>query len=348
MTYTFILLLFSVVVLIYLEDYLGSYKKAVYGVLCIILILFCGLRPIGVDPDSEAYEEVFLGKGNSANMLIEHSFQLISQFIRNFTDDIHVLFLFYATLGIGLKFYALRKLTPLYFLPMVIYLGNYYVLHDFIQIRAGVSSAMLLIAIKPLTEGNRKKAFLCFLIAAVFHYSSLAFLPILFFRNDISKLWKYILIGIAPVGVVLFLLHLDFFSAIPIPYIKDKIEIYKSLTETGVFEELSLKSPFIWIQYCVILYSLYFFDTILPECPSLPLLLKITAYSMACFFAFSSISVVAARLHELLGIVELVLFPCVFYTLRPGYYGRAAVCVIGVIEFIYTLFLWELLDFKMA
>ena len=130
----------------------------------------------------------------------------------------------YAALGIGLKFYALRKLTPLYFLTMVIYMGNYYVLHDFIQIRAGVSSAMLLIAIKPLTEGNRKKAFLCFLIAAVFHYSSLAFLPILFFRNDISKLWKYILIGIAPVGVVLFLLHLDFFSAIPIPYIKDKIE----------------------------------------------------------------------------------------------------------------------------
>ena len=150
-----------------------------------------------------------------------------------------------------------------------------------------------------------------------------------------------------PVGAVLFLLHYDFFSALPIPYIQEKIEMYKALTERGIFDELSLKNVTIWIQYAIILYSLYFYDTILEHCPALPILLKITAYSMACFFALSSISVVAGRLHELLGIVELALFPCVCYTIRPQYYGKIAVCMIGIIEFIFILFIWELLDFAM-
>lgn len=347
MLYTFILLFIIIVSLIFLEDYLGGYKKYIYWGICIFMILFCGLKPIGVDPDSEEYEAIFMSNGSNSKLLIEYSFLFFTQLVRSFSDNIHVLFLFYAALGIGIKYYALRQLSPWYFLPLAIYIGNYYVLHDFIQIRAAVSSAMLLLAIKPLSEGKKKTAVVYFLIANVFHYSSFAFYPILFFSNNISRLWKYLLIGIMPVGVVLFMLHYDFFSALPIPYIQDKIELYKALTERGMFEELSLKNVTIWIQYAIILYSLYFYDTMLDKCPALPLLLKITAYSMACFFALSSISVVAGRLHELLGIVELALFPCVCYTIRPQYYGKIAVCAIGALELFFTLFIWELLDFAM-
>lgn len=348
MIYTFLLLFIIIISLIFLEEYLGDYNKYAYWGLCVILILFCGFRTIGVDPDSGAYEEIFLNKGDNPKLLIESSFLFLSEIIRSFTDDVHFLFLLFAILGITIKFYALRQLSPWYFLPLVIYFGNYFILHDFIQIRAAVASGMLLLAVKPLSEGKKGKAIVCFLIANVFHYSSIAFYPILFFNNSLSQIWKYALIAILPIGVVLFLLHYDFFSAIPIPYIQDKIEIYKELVEIGIFEELTLKYVFIWIQYAIILYSLYFYDTIYEHCPALPLLLKITAYSMACFFVFSSIAVVAARLHELLGIVELVLFPCVFYTIRPQYFGKAAVCVIGTIELVFTLFIWKLLDFAMA
>lgn len=347
MIYTFILLFILIVSLIFLEEYLGDYKKYVYWGLCIILILFCAFRPIGVDPDSEVYEGLFKNNDNNSKLLIESSFLFFSEIIKSFTDDVHYLFLFYAILGITIKFYAIRQLSPWVFLPLAIYLGNYFILHDFIQIRAAVSSGMLLLAVKPLSEGNKKRAIVYFLIANVFHYSSFAFYPILFFSNSLSKIWKYALIAIVPVGVVMFMLHYDFISALPIPYIQDKIELYKELTEKGIFDELTLKNVSIWIQYAIILYSLYFYDTMLEKCPALPLLLKITAYSMACFFALSSISVVAGRLHELLGIVELALFPCVCYTLRPQYFGKIAVCVIGLVEFVFTLFIWKLLDFAM-
>ena len=347
MIFTFLLLFIVIVSLIFLEDYLGDLNKYAYWGLCIIMIFFCAFRTIGVDPDSVAYEEIFKSNGNDPRLLVESSFLFLSEIVKGFTDDVHYLFLIYAILGITIKFYALRQLSPWYFLPLAIYFGNYFILHDFIQIRAAVASGLLLLAIKPLSEGNKKKAIVFFLIANVFHYSSLAFYPILFFSNNLSQIWKYVLIAILPIGVVLFLLHYDFLSALPIPYIQEKIEMYKELVEIGRFNDLTLKNVFIWIQYAIVLYSLYFYETMLDKCPSLPLLLKITAYSMICFFALSSISVVAARLHELLGIVELALFPCVCYTIRPQYFGKMAVCVLGAIELFFTLFVWELLDFAM-
>ena len=343
MIYTFLLLFIIIISLIFLEEYLGDYSKYVYWGLCIILILFSAFRPIGVDPDSEAYEEIF--KKNDD--LVEFSILFLSEIIRNFTDDVHYLFLLYAILGITIKFYALRQLSPWYFLPLAIYFGNYFILHDFIQIRAGVASAMLLLAIKPLSEGNKKRAIVYFLIANVFHYSSLVFYPILFFSNNLSKIWRYTLIAIMPVGAILFLLRIDFLSALPTPYIQEKIDMYRHLTETGILEEFTLKNVPLWIQYTIILYSLYFYDTILEKCPALPLLLKITAYSMTFFFALSSISVVAGRFQELLGIVELALFPYVYYTLRPHYFGKIAVCFIAVVKIYFTLFVWKLLDFAM-
>jgi hypothetical protein len=150
-----------------------------------------------------------------------------------------------------------------------------------------------------------------------------------------------------PVGAILFLLRLDFLSALPIPYIQDKIDMYKALTERGFFEEFNLKNVPLWIQYVIILYSLYFYDTMLDKCPALPLLLKITAYSMFFFFSLSSISVVAGRFQELLGIVELALFPHICSTLRPQYYGKIAVCFIAVVKIVFMLFVWKLLDFAM-
>ena len=347
MIYAFILFFILIVSLIFLEEYLGDYNKYAYWGLCVILILFTAFRTIGFDPDSNAYDEIFRTNGTDSELLVEYSILFISDILKIFTDDVHYLFLIYAILGITIKFYAIRQLSPWFFLPIIIYFSNYFILHDFIQIRAGVASAMLLLAIKPLSEGNKKKAIVYFLIANVFHYSSLVFYPILFFSNSLSRIWKYALIAIMPLGAILFMLRLDFLSALPIPYIQEKLEMYKTLTETGFFEEFNLKNVPLWIQYVIILYSLFFYDTILEKCPALPLLLKATAYSMFFFFAFSSVSVVAGRFQELLGIVELALFPCVCYTIRPQFYGKIAVCFIAVVKIFFILFVWKLLDFSM-
>ena len=120
MIYTFLLLFIIIVSLIFLEEYLGDYNKYAYWGLCIIMILFCAFRTIGVDPDSEAYEEIFKSNGNHPKLLVESYILFISEIIKSFTDDVHYLFLIYAILGITIKFIALRQLSPWYFLPLAI------------------------------------------------------------------------------------------------------------------------------------------------------------------------------------------------------------------------------------
>jgi hypothetical protein len=153
------------------------------------------------------------------------------------------------------------------------------------------------------------------------------------------------LLSIVPVGVLLFFLHLDFVSFLPIPFFQEKAEMYQQLVDQGLFEETSLKSPFIWTKTAALFYILYYYDYIQERCPYLPLILKITGLSLISFFALSSVSVVAGRISELFGIVEILLFPCICYTFKPNWAGKAIVCLAGTIEMIFTLYIWKLLDF---
>ena len=152
--------------------------------------------------------------------------------------------------------------------------------------------------------------------------------------------------SIIPVGVILFFLRIDFVSIIPFQFVQEKVEMYQNLVNKGFYEETSLKSPFIWTKAAALYYTLYYYDRIYEQCKYLPLLLKITGLSLLSFFAFSSVSIVAGRISELFGIIELLLFPCVYYTFKPQWAGKATICLTGVIELIFTLYIWKLLDFE--
>lgn len=346
--YAFPLLLLFIVILIFWEHYVNDTEtnKKIYWCLCLFLIIFSAFRPIGFDPDSMTYEDMLLHGNSDTIEFKEPSYMLVLEITRLLTDDVHFLFLFYAMIGITLKFYAIQRLSTFLFLPLVIYFGNFFILHDYIQIRVSVASAFLLLSIIPLSQGKKAQGALCFLAAAFFHYSAIVLFLILFFNNKpLTTTWKLFLLSIVPVGVLLFFLHLDFVSFLPIPFFQEKAEMYQQLVDQGLFEETSLKSPFIWTKTAALFYILYYYDYIQERCPYLPLILKITGLSLISFFALSSVSVVAGRISELFGIVEILLFPCICYTFKPNWAGKAIVCLAGTIEMIFTLYIWKLLDF---
>ena len=345
-TYVFPLLLILAILLVFAEEHLESINKYIFWTIGLTLIIFSAVRPIGFDPDSISYESVFMRNTDTLDFS-EPSFLFLIDFVHLFSDDVHILFLIYAFLGITIKFYAINRLSPYYFLPLVIYFGNYYILHDYIQMRASIASAFLLLSIIPLSQGKKGLGALCFLGATLFHYSAIVLFAILFLDNkDLSKKWKILLISIIPFGVILFFLRIDFVSILPIQFIQEKVEMYQKLVNKGIFEETSLKSPFIWTKAAALYYALYYYDRIHERCSYLPLLLKITGLSLLSFFAFSSVSVVAGRISELFGIVEILLFPCICYTFKPDWAGKAIVCIVGAIELIFTLYIWKLLDFN--
>ncbi len=344
-----ITLLFIVVIillLVFIEEYLGKYKLLAFIVLAFCLISFAGLRPVGFDRDSQNYESMFMHPDSfNSEISVEPSYRYISQIIYYIFPDIHLVFLFYALLGVSVKFWAIKRLSPILFLPVLIYVCNFFLLHECTQIRGGIASGLFLLSIIPLSEGKKLYAFLYILVAIFFHYSAISLLPLLFLDNSpFTTTKKIILALIVPLCFVLYAIGFDPLTSFNIPYITEKVEAYQKLSETKLDKE-SILNPFPLIKMAVFLYALYFSETIKPYVPTIYLLIKILGCSLIVYFAFASVKIISMRISELYGIIELVTYPCILYTLRPFSFGKSIVCIIAFIEIFFQLIQWKILDF---
>ena len=175
--------LFSVTTFLALiERYIRKYKLLLYFLISIALILIAGLRPVGIDPDSNNYEYTYIHYDTPTALEgVEYSYIFLSMIFNTITSDVHILFLFYALLGVGIKFFAFRKLSNSFFLPVIVYIGYYFIMHECMQIRTGILSAGFLLYIKAIGDGQKKKAIYLLLFGLLFHYSALRLLPFRFF-----------------------------------------------------------------------------------------------------------------------------------------------------------------------
>lgn len=320
--------LFVVLLLLFLNfSYVSAYylfrgrviSTKFYWFICFTCILLAGLRPAGSDRDYFTYLDHFDNYNNV--ILLEPTFKALAYAVHLFGNS-HYLFLFviYAILGISLKFIALKKCSI--YLPgsLLIYLSNYFLLHDMTQIRVGVASAFLLLSIKPLYDKNLKHFALMALCATLFHYSAVIIFALWFLRDNSSKLLWLILPLIA---FALFLLNVNLLLDVPIPILHDKILTYQNLkytnsihNEINVFNAVYLLKLFLFyligLKYNY-LSNIYCYFT---------LLFRIYALSLSLFLLLSDIPVLAYRLSELLGIVEILLLPLLIYLFKPVYLSK--------------------------
>ncbi len=327
------------------EDYIEEkYKWFSFILIAICLIMYAGLRPVGFDRDSDSYELAFMHPESAE--FFEPSILLLSTICYAIMPDVHSLFLIFAFLGVSIKLYAIKRITPLFFFPILVYLMNFYPLHELTQIRAGVASGLFLISLIYIYEEKKLIAALWMIAACLFHISALILFPILIFGNKpFNRIWKIGLYSVIPVCVILYGLNIDIISAIPVGFISEKVELYSLANDFGDIEKARLLSPFPLIKCFFFIYLIYFADTIKEYVPSIYLLIKVLGISIITYFAFASFPIMSMRLSELYGIVEIVTFPCLIYTIRPKFVGKLFVCIIATIEIVYNLAINELLNF---
>ena len=343
-----LLIVFVMLLLLaFFEEYLGKYKWAAYIVIGIIMILCAGLRPVGFDRDSKNYESFFLHPDSGLSEIsVEPLFLALCKILYFFYPDVQLLLFFFACFGVIIKFWAIRKITPLFFLPLVIYFSNFFLLHEVTQIRAGIVSGLFLLSVPYLCDGKKIIPLCLVLLGALFHYSSLALLPLLFLNNNpIQPKFKMVWACIVPICFILYALDLDLLTTVPIPYVTDKVESYKMMSEFGNVNKESILNPFPLMKMTVFLFFLYFSNTIEAYVPSINLIIKILGCSLLVYFAFSSVKIVSTRISELYGIVEIVAYPCIFFTIQPRIFGKVIVCIMGLIEIYFNVFQWGFFDF---
>lgn len=324
------------------EERIKQYRTAIYISLGFLLVLVAGLRPVGIDPDSLNYENTFLNHTSpNASDNVEYSYILFSQIINFFTNDVHVLFLFYALLGVGIKMYAFRKYSSTWFLFLALYISNYYIMHECMQIRTGVLSGLLLVALTKIGDGNRKVAAVILLIGFFFHYSALILLPILFLSNkEMNKKQRTKWLTLVFASYLIFIMGQSFFVnfGTNLPYIGNKLALYQKGTELGkISASTNVFGPIYLFGLFLYLYILYFYDTISKHNKYLPLLIKVFSLGFFFFASFSFLPVFGQRVSMLYKTVSIILFANIYYTIRPKWVAVSITAIIGLLYLNYSL-----------
>lgn len=343
-----LIVFFLVFVAALLEERMESQRLYALVFIGVVLVLCAGLKEVGFDNDSENYDYAFSHPDDPYLLItMEYSFLLISQLVGALTSDVHVMFFLYAGVGITLKLLAIRRLSELWFLPILVYLGNYFLIHDLTQIRACVVSGLLLLAIKPWAEGRKGQAALLLLVGSLFHYSTLVLFPALFLGNgEMSKRERIAWAMVVPLGYLIYFSHINPLTTISIPYIGEKLEIYQDLNEKGIMgDQINVFNAVFLTTWAAYLYILLFYDSIKEHNKYLPLMIKLTGISIFSFIALSFLPVLAFRVSELFGIVEIVLISTIAYTIKPTMLGRAIVALYGLAVFCINVFYNEIFTF---
>lgn len=276
----------------------------------VILTIMAGLRPKGVDPDYDNYVNAYV----YGSERVEPAFIFISNFVKIVFDNIIGLFLVFAILGVTLKFIAIRQLSPFYLLSVLIYFSNFFFLHEMIQMRAGVASAILLLCIKPLCERNFKQFAILLILAVCFHYTALVFVFFIFIDpQKINRLLYTILIPIAYLVVLSGYTASYIIKYIPVDSVQVLFDMYSNDINGGIGNQLNIFN-FIQLFKCSIyFFLLYNIHKILIFNMYAVLLIKIYAFSLIAFALFSDIPAISFRISELLSIVEIVIIPMILY-----------------------------------
>lgn len=307
-------------------------KLILYGITGFVMILIAGLRDGNTVGDYKNYLEMYESPENY--LTLESSFRLISNFTKAIWPSPYFMFLVYAAIGVSCKIFAIKRLTSLLFLSLVIYISNVFLLYDMTQMRAGVAAGIFLLAIPSLAERKIVRFIVLILLASFFHYSALALLPLCLINNNtLTKKSEFFWWSIIPLGFIVNMLMGDITALIPIEAIRLKLELYQQLQEQGAqgYKDANLFSPTFLFRGILYYFLLWKYDLIRRKNKYFSLLIKIEGIALFMFPALSFISLLGYRLSELFGMVEIIIYPLLVYTLRPQLAAKAVGVGIGIL-----------------
>lgn len=334
--------LFAVtVVMAFLEDYLKEiHKIVILAVLATLMVLLATTKNIDHTADGTIYEHIFYNNDEILTQLTtEPTFLWLSRLVLALGGGLIWMFLIYALIAIPTKLKALYGMTPYIFTALIIYIPIYYELHDLIQIRAAAACAFLLLALNPLSNKRYWTATLLMIIAILFHYSSVVFIPFLFIGNrQLGYNSRLVVACVIPVCFVIYLMGKDLFSLIPSSILGGKLDYYQKTSEKGEWEmALLYKNVYFMLKVAMMYLCLYFYNHIVENNRLAPLLLNLFLASILSPMLFSTIPVIASRVSDMYGIIDCIVFTFALYLFSPRYLARFGILIIGIYMLIYHM-----------
>ena len=228
-----VLLFISCLILSFFEERLRQRDKIIfYVMLGIVMIFIAGLRAVGSTPDTESYELMYYGKTPAIlAKATEPTFTAIASVLNSMSFGVNSLFFAYAIISVPIHLGAFWKLSKMPLLTLTIYISYYFMMHEMVQIRAGVAAGLFLWAIYYYAERRKALALLFILLGTTFHYSAAAGLVIFFLRDKFPLWQKILLYAIVPIGLVVYFTRIDISRIIPDDMLGTKLLIYREMRD---------------------------------------------------------------------------------------------------------------------
>ena len=338
-----------IAVLAFFEDEEIRSRGWLLFLLATVLTLYVAFRPEGIDNDYNAYLGYFKNPSGVAASLTEPTFKIINGFARALQAPI-LLFAIYAFLAVPLKICAIEKLSPYWYMSILIWFTHLFIIQEMTQIRVAVASGIFLFSLPYLGDGRKLKFALCLVLAILFHYSALALLPLLLFGNkDLPRLFRVVLVVVPIVMYAFPFIGMDMLKIIPIPFIQQKLQMYEELMiyEGGVWADINIYNVMALVRLFAYYVLLWKYDYLKDKYPYMPILLKAFCLSICMYVGLSFLPPIAMRIEELIAIIDCVMFPLLAVLLRPHWLGRLLVVFYATGILVANIFLYKLLKLGM-
>ncbi|MCL1095728.1 EpsG family protein [Shewanella kaireitica] len=314
----------------------GLAKSPFYIFLFVTLVLFATFRDGSSLPDYDTYTHLFhnVVHGQS-DYFIEISFTLLARLANLISsDNFYVLFFLYAFVAILVKFKAIVFFSPFPFYSFVVYLSNYFIIHELIQIRAGVAVALVFISFYFIFHRSFYKYFFVIAAATFFHYSSFIFL-LLYFIDPyrIKRSYIVLLIPFSYFFMLLFSSSLFYdilLSIIPFEGLVSKLVTYSANGDSSI----NVFGFFIISRIIVLCFFSYHYQMLSRKHIYFPFFLLLYSIGIFFYISLSSFPHMGVRLGYSLMYSEVFLIPYLICIFKGYFVSRFIVVLYSLLAFL--------------
>lgn len=305
---------------LFIEESKSKTKYQVLMITCVMLALMAGFRDINLWPDTLAYVESFsdythsLWEWTSSDHpygYSEYGFYFLGVIFKTFSSSVTGYLLFIAALTFIFMYKNFKRYCYYPIFGVCAYVSRFYLARNFIQIRAGLSYAIILWAVQYITKRDWKRYFFWVFIAYLFHYSAIIAVPLYFLCMIKIKQW-HIVVGI----IIAFILGGVFTGPIRLlvaDYVTD-MNLGTTYITKGFQREQGLLNPMIYFQL-IILFVYTFNERILKwTSPDYYTIRTAYFYSTFILISLSMYTALSGRTSSMFSTLEMAIIPTMINT----------------------------------
>lgn len=312
--------IFFYVFALFAEEAKPKNKNIILIMTCVALAMMAGSRDIHRWPDTIGYVMSFTDFTHSLKEwsasdkpfgYSEYGFYFLGVIFKSFSRNVTAYLTFIAALTFIFMYKDFKRYCFYPIFGVCAYISRFYLARNFIQIRAGLSYAVVLWAVQYITKRDWKRYFFWVFIAYLFHQSAILAAPLYFLCLIKIKKW-HIVVGV----IIAFILGGVFTGPIRLlvaDYVTD-MNLGTTYITKEYQREHGLLNPMIYFQL-IILFAYTFNERILKwTSPDYYTIRTAYFYSTFILISLSMYTALSGRTSSMYSTLEMAIIPTMINT----------------------------------